>query len=176
MVEKKQKRKNPKRRCANCGRAMKQQFIGLKHCKCGTSWSKDGGYFQRTSDMVFALERRVTKKGTNSVRTKQFPVIRSKQGTVVESSSGAVCPVCKGNMLTADGCKPSMLIHGDSRYERMKVGCAGDFYESDGAAAQCTDCGAKHGHYHHQGCDCEYCPICRGQLLFCGCDYRVEFI
>ena len=26
------KKKNPKRRCENCGRAMKQQFIGLKHC------------------------------------------------------------------------------------------------------------------------------------------------
>ena len=71
--------KRPKRRCANCGRAMKQQFIGLKHCKCGTSWSKAVGYFERTSDMVFALQRNVTKKGKNSVRTKQVPVIRYKQ-------------------------------------------------------------------------------------------------
>ena len=74
------KKKNPKRRCINCGKAMKQQFIGLKHCKCGMSWSKDGGYFERNSDMVFALERKVTKKGKNSIRTKQVPVIRSKEG------------------------------------------------------------------------------------------------
>lgn len=73
------KRTNPKRRCVNCGRAMKQQFIGLKHCKCGTSWSKSDGYFERTPDMVFALQRKVTKKGKNSIRTKQVPVIRYKE-------------------------------------------------------------------------------------------------
>ena len=72
-------KKNPKRRCENCGHVMKQQFIGLKHCKCGTSWSKSGGYFQRTPDMVFALERKVIKKGKNSIRTKQVPVIRYKE-------------------------------------------------------------------------------------------------
>lgn len=72
------KKKNPKRRCENCGRVMKQQFIGLKHCKCGTSWSKASGYFERTSDMVFALERKVIKKGKNSIKTKQVPVIRYK--------------------------------------------------------------------------------------------------
>ena len=70
------KKSNPKRRCVNCGRAMKQQFIGLKHCKCGTSWNKRGGYFERSPDMVFALQRRVIKKGKNSIRTKQIPVIR----------------------------------------------------------------------------------------------------
>lgn len=69
-----------KRKCINCNKAMKQQFIGLKHCKCGTSWKKDVGYFERTSDMVFALERKVTKKGKNSIRTKQEPIIRSKEG------------------------------------------------------------------------------------------------
>jgi len=67
-----------KRRCPNCGRAMVQQFIGLKHCKCGTSWKKDIGYFERSPDMVFALERQVTKKGKNSIRTKKVPVIRQK--------------------------------------------------------------------------------------------------
>jgi hypothetical protein len=69
-------KKNPKRRFENCNRVMAQQFIGLKHCKCGTSWSKADGYFERTPDMVFALERKVTKKGKNSIRTKQVPVIR----------------------------------------------------------------------------------------------------
>ena len=27
--------------CPVCGRKMKQQFIGLQHCKCGMSWKKD---------------------------------------------------------------------------------------------------------------------------------------
>jgi len=57
---------------------MVQQFIGLKHCKCGISWKKDIGYFERTPDMVFALERKVIKKGKNSIRTKQVSIIRYK--------------------------------------------------------------------------------------------------
>lgn len=57
--------------CPNCERKMKQQFIGLQHCKCGMSWKKDIGYFERTTDMVFALERR-----TYGNKVKQVPVIR----------------------------------------------------------------------------------------------------
>jgi hypothetical protein len=71
---------NKKRVCPNCGSKMIQQFIGLKHCKCGISWKKDIGYFERTPDMIFALERTVVKKGKNSVKTKQVPVIRYKSG------------------------------------------------------------------------------------------------
>ena len=59
--------------CPVCGRKMKQQFIGLQHCKCGISWKKDIGFFERTSDMVFALERRTVGK-----KVKQVPVIRRK--------------------------------------------------------------------------------------------------
>ena len=47
--------------CPNCGRKMKQQFIGLQHCKCGMSWKKDEGFFERTPNMVFALERQKSK-------------------------------------------------------------------------------------------------------------------
>ena len=59
--------------CPNCSRKMKQQFIGLQHCKCGISWKKDIDYFERTADMVFALERRTIGK-----KTRQFPIIRYK--------------------------------------------------------------------------------------------------
>ena len=52
---------------------MKQQFIGLKHCKCGMSWKRDIGYFERTEDMVFALERRNFGK-----KWKLVPVIKYK--------------------------------------------------------------------------------------------------
>ena len=52
---------------------MKQQFIGLQHCKCGMSWKKDIGFFERTGDMVFALERQTVGK-----KVKQVPVIRRK--------------------------------------------------------------------------------------------------
>ena len=62
--------------CPVCGRKMKQQFIGLQHCKCGMSWKKDIGFFERTSDIVFALERRMEGK-----KVKQVPVIRRKDLT-----------------------------------------------------------------------------------------------
>ena len=65
--------------CPACGRKMKQQFIGLQHCKCGMSWKKDEGFFERNGDMVFALERRKTNKKRGK-KVKQFPVIRYKGG------------------------------------------------------------------------------------------------
>lgn len=60
--------------CPNCGRKLKQQFIGLQHCKCGISWKKDIGFFERTPNMVFALQR-----VTSGKKVKQLPVIRYKQ-------------------------------------------------------------------------------------------------
>ena len=69
----KQNKKRPKKRCPECGRAMVQQFIGLKHCKCGVTWKNDEGFFVRTGDMVFALEK--NKKGN---KTKQTPIVRYK--------------------------------------------------------------------------------------------------
>lgn len=62
--------------CPNCGRKMKQQFIGLQHCKCGMSWKRDIGFFERTSDMVFALQHQ--KKGRKGNKTKQVPIIKLK--------------------------------------------------------------------------------------------------
>ncbi|WP_443664947.1 hypothetical protein [Dysosmobacter welbionis] len=60
--------------CPVCGRKMKSQFNGLQHCKCGMSWKKDVGFFERTNDMVFTLER-----VKNGKKVKQRPAIRSKQ-------------------------------------------------------------------------------------------------
>ena len=59
--------------CPNCGRKMKQQFIGLQHCKCEKKKKKDIGFFTRTDDMVFALQRKNAGK-----KIKQVPVIRNK--------------------------------------------------------------------------------------------------
>ncbi len=60
--------------CPNCGKKMKQQFIGLQHCVCGTSWKRDIGFFQRSSNMVFSLSR-VMLNG----KIKQVPVIQYKE-------------------------------------------------------------------------------------------------
>ena len=57
--------------CPNCGRKMKQQFIGLQHCKCGTSWKTGIGFFERKPDMVYALQRQSVGK-----KIKQMPIIR----------------------------------------------------------------------------------------------------
>lgn len=57
--------------CPECGRKMKQQFIGLQHCKCGISWMKNTGYFERTPTMVFGLQRMKIGK-----KIKQVPVIK----------------------------------------------------------------------------------------------------
>lgn len=57
--------------CPNCGRKMKQQFIGLYHCKCGMSWKRDIGFFERTDDMVFALQRKKIGKKVRQVLVVQ---------------------------------------------------------------------------------------------------------
>lgn len=57
--------------CPNCGKKMKQQFQGLQHCKCGMSWKRDIGFFERTANMVFCLQRTTVGK-----KVKQLPVIR----------------------------------------------------------------------------------------------------
>ena len=67
------KQGNSNKVCPNCGRKMKQQFIGLQHCKCGMSWKKGSGFFERSDDMVFALQRRKVGK-----KIKQCPVILYK--------------------------------------------------------------------------------------------------
>ena len=154
-----------KRVCINCNRKMKQQFIGLKHCKCGTSWKKDIGYFERTPNMVFALERR--QKGKKG-KTKQVPIIRMKEE--VKTDMGAICKICNGDMLKVDGCKPMDFIHHEIRYTRKKVGDVGDFDEGCDPDTRCHDCAAKYGHHHHAGCDAERCPVCCGQLLSCECE------
>lgn len=73
--------------CPVCGRKMKCQFIGLQHCKCGMSWKKDVGFFERTSDMVFTLERVKNEKRLSSA--PQFDQNRKSQNNNHKTSGEA---------------------------------------------------------------------------------------
>jgi hypothetical protein len=90
------------------------------------------------------------------------------------TTGGCVCPLCKSDMTKVAGCTLSVFMYKGREYERFKVGGAGDFFEGADAEAMCGDCGSKYGHYHHYGCDCEYCPVCGGQLITCGCEVRYK--
>lgn len=81
----------------------------------------------------------------------------------------AKCKCCGQDMLTADGCINIKIQYKGRIYDRVKVGDDGDFLE-DYTEGRCGDCGAKVGHYHHPGCDCERCPICGFQFISCDCD------
>lgn len=37
----------------------------------------------------------------------------------------------------------------------------------------CHDCGVREGQIHSLGCDMERCPFCGGQLITCGCKYKL---
>jgi Zn-finger nucleic acid-binding protein len=41
---------------------------------------------------------------------------------------------------------------------------------------RCHDCHVKVGGIHHFGCDMERCPVCRGQLIACGCSSKVKHL
>lgn len=81
---------------------------------------------------------------------------------------GAICEFCKRDMLLADGCDAGVIVAAGVKYERIKVGSPGDFFEGE-TNSRCGDCNAKFGYYHHAGCDCERCPVCGGQLITCDC-------
>jgi len=38
---------------------------------------------------------------------------------------------------------------------------------------KCHDCDIIEGQIHEYGCDMEMCPFCGGQLIVCGCSYKI---
>jgi hypothetical protein len=39
------------------------------------------------------------------------------------------------------------------------------------ASRPCGDCGVAAGGFHHLGCDMQRFPLCRGQMITCGCRF-----
>lgn len=80
----------------------------------------------------------------------------------------AICKGCGREMLTTNGCGVSSLIVDGKRHKRIKFGSVNDLFPDQ--RGRCGDCGARRGHFHHVGCDCERCPACGHQLLSCDCN------
>jgi hypothetical protein len=57
----------------------------------------------------------------------------------------------------------------DETFERFRFGKGPG--ERREAARPCGDCAVIRGEFHVPGCDLERCPRCRGQLIFCSCNY-----
>lgn len=79
-----------------------------------------------------------------------------------------VCNTCKRDMATAKGCFKHGYLHDGKVIPAIKNGGVGDWGEGQPDCV-CHDCNAKHGEYHHYGCDAERCPVCGGQLISCDC-------
>ena len=67
-----------------------------------------------------------------------------------------------------------VFFHNGKEYPRIRVGGGGDFYEDGDEKTYCTDCHAKFGECHRDGCDCERCPVCGCQLIMCDCELEIE--
>ena len=127
-----------------------------------------------TKEEFFArLEELAGEAKLNNAEYFSVTVENQESSETVSAEHGAVCEFCDGNMLVVDGCKSFPIHRYGKRYERIKVGGEGDFFEESDTDARCGDCGAKYGHYHHPGCDCERCPACGNQLISCDCAFEL---
>lgn len=81
---------------------------------------------------------------------------------------GAICKYCNQDMTEVKGCVKIPVKCADGTVlGPIPYGDPREHMPSDMPA--CPDCAAKHGGFHHPGCDWETCPKCGGQLISCGC-------
>lgn len=92
--------------------------------------------------------------------------MEQKEIEALIAAGGAICELCGGRMLRADGCTWPGIYCGGKYYRRIRYGDESSHWGDE----RCHDCGAKRGQYHHANCDVEQCPVCGGQLIGCACE------
>ncbi len=82
----------------------------------------------------------------------------------------AVCTWCDREMRTASSCSVEVF-----RFDGLPMGLPtfqpGRTRSADASPVRCGDCGVAPGGSHHPGRDMARCPVCRGQLITCGCRF-----
>lgn len=79
----------------------------------------------------------------------------------------AVCTWCDQEMTTARSCSASVLHRNGTSISMIPYGGERGW----GTSPRCGDCGVRSGGFHHLGCDIQCCPVCRGQMISCGCRF-----
>jgi hypothetical protein len=80
----------------------------------------------------------------------------------------AVCRWCEQEMTAASSCTIA-AFHLDGRAVSMVAFGSEPGWRT--LRLRCGDCGVARGGHHHPGCDVQRCPVCRGQMLTCGCRF-----
>lgn len=68
--------------------------------------------------------------------------------------------------------QPTFVIKGKV-VKRVKYGEEKNGYDYSPDTNPCHDCAVLKGEYHLFGCEAEECPLCRRQVLSCGCEISI---
>lgn len=79
----------------------------------------------------------------------------------------AVCAWCQREMQTAATCTVEAMHRDGKCIEMIPWGKE----RGRKTTARCGDCNVTRGGFHHPGCDMQRCPLCRRQMVSCGCRF-----